>query len=363
MVTTAPPRHLPAPARRAAPARRLAAPALEGVYGTDPGPHAVAHRGGAGLAPENTLRAFETSLALGLTYLETDVRTTADGVPLAFHDPTLDRVTDLRGPVAEHPWESVRRARVLGSEPVPALEDLLGSFPSARFMIDVKDERSVRPTIEAVRRTGTAARVCVAGGWDPWLAAVRDGCGTRLTTALGWRALSTLIGCAQAGVRPPASVATGAYAHVTRRLGGVRLMARPRFAERLLTMAHDLGVRVVTWTINDVPEMHRLFDQGADGVITDRPDLLRAVVLERSGATGTGTVLIERTGATGTRAAPGRTELLAAASAALPGRAGTLRDAAPPAGPASAARARVAGWARAAADGAPAPAGAPARPR
>lgn len=263
------------------------APTLEGLYGTDPGPHAVAHRGGAALAPENTLRAFETALSWGLTYLETDVRTSADGVPLAFHDPLLDRVTDLRGPVSAHPWETVRTARVLGAEPVLALEDLLGAFPEARFMIDVKDERSVRPTIDAVRRTGTAGRVCVAGGWDPWLAAIRRECGPALTTALGWRALTALITCARAGTRPPAAVATGAYAHVARRVGVLRLMERPAFARRLLAMAHDLGVRVVTWTVNDVAEMQRLLDQGVDGVITDRPDLLAGVMLGR-GAAGRG---------------------------------------------------------------------------
>ncbi|MFD1506212.1 glycerophosphodiester phosphodiesterase [Georgenia yuyongxinii] len=252
-----------------------------GLYGSHPGPYAVAHRGGAGLAAENTLAAFERSAALGVTYLETDVRTTADGVPLAFHDRALDRVTDLRGPVAAHPWAHVRRARVLGTEPVVALEDLLGSFAQACFMIDVKEARSVAPTIAAIRRTGTAGRVCVAGGWDTWLAAIRRECGPALTTALGWRALTALIGCARTGSRPPGAIATAPFAHVAWRLGAMGIMSAPRVATRLVSMAHDLGVRVITWTVDDAPSIHRLLHDGVDGVITDRPDVLREVLVGR----------------------------------------------------------------------------------
>jgi glycerophosphoryl diester phosphodiesterase len=265
----------------ALPRVRPSAPELRGTYGSHPGPLAAAHRGGAGLAPENTLAAFRRATDLGLTYLETDVRTTADGVALAFHDATLDRVTSLRGAVAERTWAEIRGARVLGTEPLLPLEDLLGALPDACVMIDVKEERAIAPTIAAVRRTGAAGRVCVAGGWDAWLAAIRRECGPELTTALGWRSLSALIACARAGVRPPAAVATGAFAHVAWRLGHLDVMARPRVAARVVQMAHGLGVRVVGWTIDDAALIHRLLDDGVDGVITDRPDVMRDVLLAR----------------------------------------------------------------------------------
>jgi glycerophosphoryl diester phosphodiesterase len=70
-------------------------------YGDGPGVLAIAHRGGAGLAAENTMDAFARSHALGLRYLETDVRLTADGVLVAFHDANLERVTDGHGPVSK----------------------------------------------------------------------------------------------------------------------------------------------------------------------------------------------------------------------------------------------------------------------
>jgi|SRR5690606_19765360 len=87
-------------------------------YGSHPGPWAFAHRGGSALAPENTMLAFERAVGLGLNYLETDVRVTADGVPIAFHDRTLDRVTGLRGRVATQSWDALSRTLILGSEPV-----------------------------------------------------------------------------------------------------------------------------------------------------------------------------------------------------------------------------------------------------
>ena len=90
-----------------------------------PAPFAFAHRGFAPNGDENSLAAFQRAVDLGYTYLETDVRVTADGVALAFHDATLDRVTQLRGRIEELPWATVRTARIAGSEPIPLLSDVL----------------------------------------------------------------------------------------------------------------------------------------------------------------------------------------------------------------------------------------------
>ncbi|MFC7403507.1 glycerophosphodiester phosphodiesterase family protein [Georgenia alba] len=252
------------------------------TYGSHPGPWAVAHRGGMGLAPENTLLAFERAAGLGLTYLETDVRVTADGVPLAFHDRTLDRITDLRGPVASRTWAQISKARVHGTEPVLPLEDLLGSFPDACVSVDVKEARAVRPLVATIRRTGAAGRVCVAGGWDGWLAAVSGACGPALTTALGWRALTALVSAARTGVRPPRWIAGAAdFAHVGLAYGRLPVLEDPLITARLVGMADELGIGVVAWTVDDAPTVHRLVDAGVAGVISDRPDVLREVLVAR----------------------------------------------------------------------------------
>ena len=124
---------------------------------------AFAHRGDQSAAPENTLPAFEGALRLGFRYLETDVHVTCDGVVLAFHDASLDQVTDQRGTIAELDYDQVRTARVGEREPIPLLEDLLGTFPSAR--VDPKSDAAVDPLIDVIRRTRAEARVCI-GSFD-----------------------------------------------------------------------------------------------------------------------------------------------------------------------------------------------------
>jgi glycerophosphoryl diester phosphodiesterase len=236
------------------------------------GPYAVAHRGGAGLAPENTIAAFERSYALGVRYLETDVRLTADGVCVAFHDAHLRRTTGVRGRLGDLTWEEVRRLRV-GGEPVPRLADLLDAFPDARFTIDVKEPRALGPLVAAVHGSRAAGRVCLAGSADRVLTEARETFG--LATALGWESLTRLALAGRTGSRPR-WVRRAQFAHVPLRLGRV-----PVFADRLVAMAADLGVRVLVWTVDDPALMHRLLDAGVDGVITDRPDLLREVLVAR----------------------------------------------------------------------------------
>ena len=128
---------------------------------TIPGPVAFAHRGGAAHAPENSWRAFEHALGLGYRYLETDLQATADGVLIAFHDRTLDRVTDRGGRIARLPYRDVAQARIGGTEPIPRLDDLLAAWPDVRFNIDLKDASVIGPLAGVLRRTGSWDRVCV----------------------------------------------------------------------------------------------------------------------------------------------------------------------------------------------------------
>lgn len=245
------------------------------AYGFELGPIALAHRGGASLAPENTMAAFGLASALGVRYLETDVRLTADGALVCFHDATLDRVTDARGPLARHTLSSLRGVRVAGREPIPTLVDALEAFPDANFTIDLKGREAIGPLGKLLQHKDFRDRVCVAGAWDGWLDVVRaEVPGVR--TALGWRSLTALVTTARAGMPPARRFATAEFAHVPLKLGRV-----PVFVERLVEGAHRIGVRVVVWTVDDPATMGRLLDAGVDGIITDRPDLLREVLVAR----------------------------------------------------------------------------------
>jgi glycerophosphoryl diester phosphodiesterase len=239
-----------------------------------PTPLAFAHRGFAPDGCENSLAAFERAVSLGYRYLETDVRVTADGVALAFHDSRLDRVTDQRGRVADLPWATVRTARIGGREPIPLLADLLAAWPHTRVNIDVKAEHSVGPTIDAIRRTASIDRVCVGAFSSARLAEVRTVLGARLCTSLGPReALALRFGSLRGRVpkRGP-----GQCAQVPARIGRL-----PFVDERYVAIAHRRGLQVHAWTVNERAEMIRLLDLGVDGVMTDAADVLREVLVER----------------------------------------------------------------------------------
>lgn len=240
-----------------------------------PTPLAFAHRGAACDGVENCASAFESVVRLGYRYLETDARATADGVLLAFHDPTLDRVTDQHGRIADLPYARVAQARVGGIEPIPLLDDLLGSFPEVRFNIDVKSQAAVGPLIDTIRRTNSLDRVCVASFADSRIAAVRAALGPDLCTSLGPRDVVNLRLAAYQRRRgrtwsgPPC-------AQVPERIGPLRLVDR-----RFVDAAHAGGAQVHVWTVNDADAMSRLLDLGVDGLMTDRAELLRDVLIAR----------------------------------------------------------------------------------
>ncbi|GIS99501.1 MAG: hypothetical protein CM1200mP26_12140 [Acidimicrobiales bacterium] len=121
-------------------------------YLSHSGPLAFAHRGGAEEHPENSLAAFAHAVSLGYRYLETDVHLTADGVVLAFHDDSLDRVTDRSGLISESTAAEVAEARISGVEHIPTLDELFETFPGTRINIDPKDDRVVGPLAETIQR-------------------------------------------------------------------------------------------------------------------------------------------------------------------------------------------------------------------
>jgi glycerophosphoryl diester phosphodiesterase len=244
-------------------------------YGEESGPLAIAHRGGAALAAENSLAAFGLASGLGLRYLETDVRVTSDGHLVCFHDETLERVTDATGPVRSKSLQELRALRINGIEPIPTFDEALDAFPSQCFTVDPKDPAGLAPLVRSLQRKGVAQRVCIAGAWDGLLAQVHREV-PEVRTALGWRSLTALLLCARTGVRPPRALATAPFAHVPVKLGCV-----PIFVERLVAMSHGIGIRVVTWTVDDPVVMGRLLDSGVDAIITDRPDALREVLVSR----------------------------------------------------------------------------------
>ena len=240
-----------------------------------PLPLAFAHRGGAADGDENTVEAFGRAVALGFRYVETDVHATADGVPVVFHDAALDRLTGTAGRVADLRWADLATLRIGGASAVPRLDDVLAAWPEVQFNIDVKADAAAGPTVDVVHAAEAADRVLLASFSDARLARLRLLAGPRVATSLGRGEVARLRISSWTGTPlrlPPTAVA----AQVPVRHGRVPIVDR-----RFLSRAHRLGLRVHVWTIDDPAEMTRLLELGVDGLMTDRPAVLREVYAAR----------------------------------------------------------------------------------
>ena len=239
-----------------------------------PGPLAFAHRGGAAEAPENTWAAFERAVALGFRYMETDVRVTADGVAVAFHDVAVDRVALAKGTVRSMPWAKLATLPLRAGSSTPRLEDLLAAWADVCWNIDVKEQRAVEPVITAIRRTGTAERTLVAAFSGRRSRQLRARLGPELAIGAGRWAVAALV-CAKFLPSLPVPK-TVAAAQVPTSRHGARIVDR-----RFVSACHKRGLAVHVWTINDATEMAYLLDLGVDGIMTDRPSVLKEVLSQR----------------------------------------------------------------------------------
>ena len=238
---------------------------------------AFAHRGGASQWPENSMPAFQGAVDLGYRYIETDVHATRDGVLLAFHDEHLDRVTDRNGLIAELDYAEVAKARIDGLEPIPRFEELLATWPDIHFNVDPKSDGAVDPLIGAVRDMKAIDRVCITSFSSKRTAAARAALGPDLCTGLGPTGTFRLRLSSLSG---PARSLWGGFvegcAQLPTHQWGIRLIDRA-----LIDRAHEMGLQVHVWTIDDRAEMERLIDLGVDGLMTDEPALLRTVLESR----------------------------------------------------------------------------------
>jgi len=246
-------------------------------------PLVIAHRGGAGLAPENTLAAFEAGLGAGADGLELDVRLSLDGVAVLMHDPTLDRTTDAHGPVDRRTAAELAaldagcrferhgafpfRGRGIG---VPSLRDVLGRLRETSLIVELKspDPRLARAVVEEIHAAGAIGRVTIGSFQKGALDAVRA-----LDPAIRTGADTDEVRSGLDGVRATPIFESFQVPEV---YAGMRVVT-PEFIAR----AHDAGVSVVVWTVNQPDDMRRLLAWGVDGLITDRPDLAVPLVRVR----------------------------------------------------------------------------------
>ena len=238
--------------------------------------HAFAHRGGASDAPENTVSAFQMAIDLGYTYLETDVHATSDGVLLAFHDDNLQRTCNHPGKISELTYQQIQEVKVEGTEHIPTLQELLTLWPEARWNIDCKSDSALAPLVNILKQNNLAERVCLGAFSDRRLRQLREQLGSQYATSLGPKGVARLLLAVAAG--RPLRFPPGIHAaQIPAKQGPI-----PLGSERFIDIAHRSGLSVHYWTIDDPHQMNELLDNGADGIMTDKPAVLKDVLIGRN---------------------------------------------------------------------------------
>lgn len=235
-------------------------------------PLIIAHRGASGHAPENTIAAFQRAVELGATFIETDLHLTRDARFVAIHDAILDRTTNGHGAVREFTVAALKELdaglwfdRQFMGQRIPTLEEVLdfAAKHDVVFYLELKFEAawSMHHTLAAtIQSSGNAARTVVIS-FDPGTLKAMRQVDPSIMTGLLVESLK----------RDPVETAVDA--------GARQLCPQADLVTQgLIERAHQADLQVVTWTVNDASRMRAMIDLGVDGIMTDLPDRLRALI-------------------------------------------------------------------------------------
>ena len=250
----------------------------------EPGlPRVFAHRGLAAAtalsegAPENTLLSFAAALGVGVSYIETDVHGSADGVAVISHDPDLTRLAGMHGAVSDYTMAELRKIDLGFGQGFCSLAEALDAFPETRFNIDLKSRDAVQPTVGAITATNALSRVLVTSFSEARRrAAVRQLPG--VATSASASRFAAALGAGKLAIRPAVrrSLREVDCVQVPMKYGPFAITTPP-----MIRRLHAAGVEVHVWTINDEATMNALLDLGVDGLVTDRADLAMKVISSR----------------------------------------------------------------------------------
>ena len=272
--------------------RLTSRPATEQPYYSDNlnYPLVIAHQGGDGLWPGDTMFAFQNAADLGVDVLEMDVHITKDSVLVLMHDETVDRTTNGTGEIesmtlaeikqldAGYGWTSdegnTYPFRGQGVT-VPTMEEVFQAFPDKLMTIEIKKTNTsmTKPFCELIRRYDMQDKVLVASFHDDKLKEFRTEC-PEVSTSSAKNETTVFVLSSKAflaGFYSPKFISL----QVPEESGGITVMT-----ESFVKASHSRGLAVEVWTINDADTMRKLINWGVDGIITDRPDIMMEV-LER----------------------------------------------------------------------------------
>lgn len=247
-------------------------------------PLMIAHRGGAGIYPENTLYAFERARDSGVDVIELDVRRTSDGTLVVMHDSDVQRTTDKTGAVAEMTLDEVKkldagfRFSPDGGQTfpfrgkgivVPTLREVFAALPEMKFNIEPKQQTPslVESLCGKIREFNLSNKTIVGSFNQTILDEFRHACPEVATSASPSEA-GKFLAYYETGLIESYSPLMQAL-QIPEYVGGVQIVTK-EFVEA----AHERNMKVHVWTVNETAAMERLLENGVDGIMTDYPDRL-----------------------------------------------------------------------------------------
>ena len=232
-------------------------------------PRVFAHRGLHLNVPENTAGSFRAAIAMGATFIETDVVGSKDGFAIISHDTTLDRISTRTGLVSEHTAAELADID-LGGEGFLTLVQALEQFPPTRFNIDVKDDTAIDGVVHAVNHAEAIDRVLITS----FSTRRRRATVARLPRVASSASATEFLVIAAAtrlGFTPPLPLVHALQ--IPERANGITFVT-----EQMVERYHRAGLEIHVWTIDDEETMRRLLGIGVDGIVTDRADIALRVV-------------------------------------------------------------------------------------
>ena len=233
----------------------------------------IAHRGGSLEAQENSLQAFHHAAALGYRYMETDMQVSADGEIYLFHDDVLERVSNGKGIFSDYTASEIDKFRLHNGEPIPRLADALAELPEAIFNIDIKRANGTRPLAKFLSTHPDSSRVIAASFYKKRLTLLKSLAEkpVQVTAVQSDVIKLKLMGWGLPLSKPDVIAAQVPLTHY----------GLPVITPSMVSICKKLAIKLHVWTIDDADVMRWLIDIGVDGIMTDRPSLLREVAIEK----------------------------------------------------------------------------------
>tara|TARA_Y100001970_G_C14259557_1_gene878695 strand:- start:2629 stop:3375 length:747 start_codon:yes stop_codon:yes gene_type:complete len=231
------------------------------------------HRGGDEEKTENTLEAFQYSSDLGFIFIETDVQITKDNQIVIFHDENLKRMAGISKEIRDLEFEEIKKIDLINGGKIPLLKEALISFPNLRFNIDIKKEKAVDETIKIINSLNCLNRVCLASFSSKRLKRIRALAGPNACTSSGQMEVFKLV---SNSIGINIGIPDGDCVQVPTSQWGV-----PIITKGFIESVHELGKLIHVWTIDHEPEMNNLIELGIDGLMTDKPSVLKRTLQKK----------------------------------------------------------------------------------